>query len=379
MTHVDSKRVRVSEDAGFDPPEASLPNQHKRVYFENEIVIPPTGKYIYLWVSNESENTKVWFDDFTVTHLSTFVAQATDFGVWGDVLREQKADASSRYRFGYQGQFSEKDEETGWNHFELREYDPIIGRWNGKDAYKQYWSPYIGMGNNPVSGIDRDGGFRTRFGAWLYKIGNGGGDLEQAIGGANAGEWYVGNQIGYNGLGVAYQRKFDWGNGNKSFGDHVWNHPFTRYQIPDFVTIGAGYNGIAMAGAGTSFEMNWVLRGQEASWKPAITVTQSLGVGYSVDATINVGGANYLGNANDIRRSMLVTSIGEGGVTYWRSAGVALGGKIGVTGAYTPTTTGYGIIGRYLNVGGGLPLGELPFNAAGGVSNTFIIKDFHKK
>jgi RHS repeat-associated protein len=44
------------------------------------------------------------------------------------------------------------------NHFELREYDPIIGRWTSKDPAGQYYSPYVGMGNNPVSGTDPDGG-----------------------------------------------------------------------------------------------------------------------------------------------------------------------------------------------------------------------------
>ena len=29
------------------------------------------------------------------------------------------------YRYGYQGQFAEEDEETGWNSFELRMYDPF--------------------------------------------------------------------------------------------------------------------------------------------------------------------------------------------------------------------------------------------------------------
>lgn len=33
---------------------------------------------------------------------------------------------SIEFRFGYQGQFSERDLETGWNHFELTEYDPVI-------------------------------------------------------------------------------------------------------------------------------------------------------------------------------------------------------------------------------------------------------------
>jgi len=82
--------------------------------------------------------------------------QATDYGAWGDVLREQKSD-TRKYRFGYQGQYA-RDEETGWGHFELREYDVVVGRWTSKDPAGQYFSPYIGMGNNPVTGMDVDGG-----------------------------------------------------------------------------------------------------------------------------------------------------------------------------------------------------------------------------
>ncbi|HEY3387078.1 MAG TPA: RHS repeat-associated core domain-containing protein, partial [Saprospiraceae bacterium] len=78
-------------------------------------------------------------------------------GVWGDVLREQKTD-ESKYRFGYQGQFAERDEETGWNHFELREYDPVIGRWSAVDPLREFYSPYLGMGNNPISTFDPNGG-----------------------------------------------------------------------------------------------------------------------------------------------------------------------------------------------------------------------------
>ena len=45
------------------------------------------------------------------------------------------------------------------------------------DAYGQYWSPYLGMGNDPVNGVDPDGGFETRFGAWWYSLWHGGGDV----------------------------------------------------------------------------------------------------------------------------------------------------------------------------------------------------------
>jgi RHS repeat-associated protein len=63
------------------------------------------------------------------------------------------------YRYGYQGDFAEEDEETGFNHFQLRDYDPVIGRWMVMDPARQYWSPYKAMGNNPISRVDPDGGF----------------------------------------------------------------------------------------------------------------------------------------------------------------------------------------------------------------------------
>ena len=62
----------------------------------------------------------------------------------------------SSYRYAYQGQ--EKDEETGWEAFELRMYDGRVGRWMTTDPYSQYHSPYLAMGNNPIRMIDPDGG-----------------------------------------------------------------------------------------------------------------------------------------------------------------------------------------------------------------------------
>lgn len=74
------------------------------------------------------------------------------------MLREAVTEDDETYRWGYQGQFAEKDEETGWNHFELRQYDPIVGRWLSVDPYRQFASPYVGMGNDPVNRVDPDGG-----------------------------------------------------------------------------------------------------------------------------------------------------------------------------------------------------------------------------
>ncbi len=65
------------------------------------------------------------------------------------------------YRYGYQGEFAEKDPETGLNAFELRLWDARIGRWLSIDPYGRHFSPYLGMGNNPIFRIDPDGGCDT--------------------------------------------------------------------------------------------------------------------------------------------------------------------------------------------------------------------------
>ena len=63
------------------------------------------------------------------------------------------------YRYGYQGQYSEMDNETGYNSFDLRMYDANDGRWLCPDPFHQFHSPYMAMGNNFINGVDPDGGW----------------------------------------------------------------------------------------------------------------------------------------------------------------------------------------------------------------------------
>ncbi|NBC83067.1 MAG: hypothetical protein GVY19_06755 [Bacteroidetes bacterium] len=84
------------------------------------------------------------------------------------------------YRYGYQGQFAEDEtEETGYNSFEARMFDAKIGRWTTMDPYAQYYSPYLSMGNNPISSIDPDGGlddgYQVSSNGEINKISNEGG------------------------------------------------------------------------------------------------------------------------------------------------------------------------------------------------------------
>jgi RHS repeat-associated protein len=334
--------------------------------------------YYYVYFSNESEKVwEVFFDDFNVTLDQKYVSETTDFYPFGLVMRQSRFNTQESYRFGYQGQFSEEDDETGWNSFELRMYDAIVGRWNATDPAEQFHSSYLGMGNNPISLVDPDGAF-SKAGAWWRNGFSMNGVYE------SGGEWgysrgYTYTDVSDLGTFTGVAQRFIYKDGfSGNISEKAWNSPVARAYIPDFVSVGVGFDGIAMTGGATNLDFNWVLRGPEASWKPALTVTQAIGVGYSVDATLNIGRTNYLGPANNITRNMLVTSVANGDASYWGSAGIAAGGKIGVTGSYTPTEQGYGLIGAQLNIGGGLPLGPLPVNAAGGVSNTFMIYDFHR-
>jgi RHS repeat-associated protein len=114
---------------------------------------------LYITLYNRSNSTNfVYFDDLTVTQAHSRVVVGSDFYPFGLAMDGTEI-TDEAYRYGYQGQFSEKDLTTGWNEFELRMYDARFGRWLSPDPYGQFASPYVGMGNNPTLSVDPDGGF----------------------------------------------------------------------------------------------------------------------------------------------------------------------------------------------------------------------------
>jgi len=100
--------------------------------------------------------------------------QATDYYPFGMAMPNRQIVNGEPYRYAYQGQ--EKDPETGKEAFQLRLWDARIGRWLTTDPAGQYNSPYMAMGNNPISQIDSDGAWSTKIGrffAWLNYLGAG--------------------------------------------------------------------------------------------------------------------------------------------------------------------------------------------------------------
>jgi RHS repeat-associated protein len=147
------KNARVTTAASITP--TTLASAHERLQLE--WVIEKPG-YLYINVSHDAvENIDVYFDDLHIEHVYSPIVAGSDFYPFGLEMADRHL-TREKYRYGYQGKFAEHDEETNWNHFELREYEPLIGRWNSRDPKKQYYSGYVGMGNNPINGVDPDGG-----------------------------------------------------------------------------------------------------------------------------------------------------------------------------------------------------------------------------
>jgi RHS repeat-associated protein len=133
------------------------PGTKMPISFSNVTITQPG--YVYIWVNVTGNSSNyVYFDDLSVSQLHSPFVAGGDFYPFGLTMDDRQI-KSERYRYGYQGQFAEYDSLTKTNQFQLRLYDPRFGRWLSTDPYGQFFSPYVGMGNNPVGGVDPDGGF----------------------------------------------------------------------------------------------------------------------------------------------------------------------------------------------------------------------------
>ncbi|MEO0776493.1 MAG: RHS repeat-associated core domain-containing protein [Bacteroidota bacterium] len=136
------------------------------------------------------------------------VRQYADYYPFGWELPGRHFTTALEYRFAYQGQYAEKDEETGWLAFNLRSYDPQVGRWMTIDPYEQYHSPYLAMGNDPMGSVDPDGGFDIPPATGDFVNGQVHTDVDGTWLFQN-GDWIgIGNTVGWNFMGGAPNAAF---------------------------------------------------------------------------------------------------------------------------------------------------------------------------
>ena len=133
-------------------------------YIEKRVSVPPNIDKINFRIGAfgggyDSAGT-VWYDDLKIEEIKTgaTLVSATDYYSGGMVMPGRMIRNGQAYRYGYQGEFAETDEETGKPAFQLRIYDPRINRWMSPDPYGQFASPYMAMDNRWNMSIDPTGG-----------------------------------------------------------------------------------------------------------------------------------------------------------------------------------------------------------------------------
>lgn len=151
------------KNTGFDPVGA---DQEFKVTTLTNREITKNG-YLYIYVSNETPNIDVFFDNLQVTHIRGPILEETHYYPYGLVMKGISSRAfgaaESKYELtGREKQGKEMADGSGLElyDFGVRMYDAQIGRWHVVDgASEQYYglSPYAFTGNNPVNAQEMDG------------------------------------------------------------------------------------------------------------------------------------------------------------------------------------------------------------------------------
>ena len=150
---IDTLRIRSSKQAQT----ICYINQDTTRYIFVHLVQEGATMFRYFLSTGSLEKNAPLFLKDTIAENEACPEKSLDVYPHGGVLPGRNYVNSLGVPYQYQGM--EKDQETGLLNFELRQYDARLGRWFNPDPMGQYHSPYLAMGNNPISQIDPTGGW----------------------------------------------------------------------------------------------------------------------------------------------------------------------------------------------------------------------------
>lgn len=143
-------------------------NEEFKVHLFNNIPASKSG-YLYVYVSNETPNIDVFFDNLQVTHIRGATLEETHYYPFGLPMATISSKALSngspenKFKFnGYEQQNKEFSDGSGleWYDYKHRFYDNQIGRFFCIDRLADkfsWWTPYQFAGNQVPNAIDLDG------------------------------------------------------------------------------------------------------------------------------------------------------------------------------------------------------------------------------
>jgi RHS repeat-associated protein len=201
----------VSNSSGFEqvPDESVYGNGggSPSVYVHQRSSLPINKNgYLYIYVSNETPNIDVFFDNLQVTHIKGPLLEETHYYPFGLPMAGISSRAGSRSVPNNTSKFTSKEEQRqefsdgaglDWLDYGARLYDYQLGRWHVPDpladAFRRL-SPYVYTANNPLRFIDPDG---------MAYIGYGFDDIDQAVADGDAFRTEGANVFVQNGKAVS--------------------------------------------------------------------------------------------------------------------------------------------------------------------------------